>query len=488
MRQVSYRCLSINSSVLYTIVNSSKGRGYILSQQSMIEVGQKFPLTIKRLGINGEGIGYFKRNVVFVKGALPGEEVTAQVQVVKSNFAEASILQIRKASPHRQVAPCVVYEACGGCQLQHMTYQQQLIEKRDMIMQSLERYVKDIASNIDVRATIGMDNPWEYRNKSQFQVRKVGDRVHAGLYAEGTHELLNINECIVQHPNTTRITNAVKRILEKLKIPIYDEETNNGLVKTIVVRTGIQTGEIQLVLVTTLAEMPKRQQLIDKLIAIDPAVVSIVQNVNSKQTSLIFGERTIVLHGKKTLHEELGEFSFDLSARAFFQLNPTQTVRLYNEIKSAAALTGQETVVDAYCGVGTIGLWLAKDAKEIRGMDIVGDSIFDAKKNAENHGFTHTTYETGTAEEWLATWSREGFVPDVLTVDPPRTGLADSLLKTILNVRPKRFVYTSCNPSTLAKDLSQLRKVYDIQYIQPVDMFPQTAQIESVTLLVRKTL
>ncbi|HLG26563.1 MAG TPA: 23S rRNA (uracil(1939)-C(5))-methyltransferase RlmD, partial [Paenisporosarcina sp.] len=350
-----------------------------MSQQSMIEVGQKFPLTIKRLGINGEGIGYFKRNVVFVKGALPGEEVTAQVQVVKSNFAEASILQIRKASPHRQVAPCVVYEACGGCQLQHMTYQQQLIEKRDMITQSLERYVKDIAPNIDVRPTIGMENPWEYRNKSQFQVRKVGDKVHAGLYAEGTHKLLNINECIVQHPNTTRITNAVKRILEKLKIPIYDEETNNGLVKTIVVRTGIQTGEIQLVLVTTLAEMPKRQQLIDKLIAIDPAVVSIVQNVNPKQTSLIFGERTIVLHGKKTLHEELGEFSFDLSARAFFQLNPTQTVRLYNEIKSAAALTGQETVVDAYCGVGTIGLWLAKDAKEIRGMDIVGDSIFDAK-------------------------------------------------------------------------------------------------------------
>jgi len=156
----------------------------------MIEVGQKFPLTIKRLGINGEGIGYYKRHVVFVKGALPGEEVTAQVQVVKSNFAEANILQIRKASPHRQEAPCPVYEACGGCQLQHMTYQQQLIEKRDMIVQSLERYVKDIAPNIDVRPTIGMENPWQYRNKSQFQVRKVGDKVHAGLFAEGTHQLL----------------------------------------------------------------------------------------------------------------------------------------------------------------------------------------------------------------------------------------------------------------------------------------------------------
>ncbi|WP_019414567.1 23S rRNA (uracil(1939)-C(5))-methyltransferase RlmD [Paenisporosarcina sp. TG20] len=457
-----------------------------MSQQTIIEVGQKFPLTIKRLGINGEGVGYFKRNVVFVKGALPGEEVTAQVEVVKSNFSEAKILKIRKSSPHRQQAPCPVYETCGGCQMQHMTYEQQLVEKRDMIVQSLERYVKDISSNIDVRKTIGMENPWHYRNKSQFQVRKDGNKVHAGLFAEGTHQLLDIDECIVQHPHTTLVTNAVKRILERLKIPIYDEETNNGLVKTIVVRTGIQTGQIQLVLVTTLAEMPKRQLLIDKLAAIDPAIVSIVQNVNPKQTSLIFGDRTIVLHGKKTMHEELGELSFDLSARAFFQLNPTQTVHLYNEIKSAAALTGHENVVDAYCGVGTIGLWLADQAKEVRGMDIVADSIFDAKKNAEKHGFTHATYETGTAEEWIAKWSREGFKLDVLTVDPPRTGLSDSLLHTILNVRPKRFVYTSCNPSTLAKDLSQLRKIYNIEYIQPVDMFPQTAQIESVTLLVRK--
>ncbi|AYC30237.1 23S rRNA (uracil(1939)-C(5))-methyltransferase RlmD [Paenisporosarcina cavernae] len=454
--------------------------------KTIVELGQKFPLTIKRLGINGEGIGYFKRNVIFVKGALPGEEVTAKVTKVHPKFAEATLLNVRKESKFRQTPPCPIYWECGGCQLQHMTYARQLVEKRDMVVQALERYVRELAPSIDVRATIGMDNPWHYRNKSQFQTREQNGKVAAGLFAEGTQQLLDIEECIVQHPDTTKVTNATKRILDELNIPIYDGVSQAGLVRTIVVRTGIRTDEIQLVLVTTRAELPKRELLISKLAAIDPNIVSVVQNVNAKQTSLIFGDRTILLHGKKTLHEELGELAFDLSARAFFQLNPAQTINLYNEIKRAANLTGKETVVDAYCGVGTIGLWLAPEAKEVRGMDVIADSIYDAKKNAEKHGFEHVSYEEGTAEAWLATWSKSGFVPDVLTVDPPRTGLAPSLLQTILNIRPKRFIYTSCNPSTLAKDLNELKKAYKISYIQPVDMFPQTSQVECVTLLTRK--
>lgn len=454
-----------------------------MNEKPVIETGQKFPLTIKRLGINGEGVGFFKRNVVFVHGALPGEEVTAQVLSVKRNFAEARILKIRKASPHRQKPPCPIYTACGGCQLQHLAYPQQLVEKRDLVIQALERYLK--GSEVRVEQTIGMENPWYYRNKSQFQVREKNGNVMAGLYAEGSHQLLDIDQCIVQHPNTTRVTNAVKQILEELRIPIYDGKSLKGLVRTIVVRTGVETGEIQLALITTRKEIPKKEQLIKRLTAIDPAIVSIVQNINKEKTSLIFGDETVTLHGKETLHEELGDLAFDLSARAFFQLNPTQTRKLYDEIKKAAALTGSESVVDAYCGVGTIGLWLADKAKEIRGMDIVPESVQDAKKNAKTHGYK-ANYVVGTAEEWLEKWRKEGYVPDVLTVDPPRTGLADSLLKTILKVKPKRFIYTSCNPSTLAKDLQQLTKIYRVEYIQPVDMFPQTAQVEAVTKLVLK--
>lgn len=456
-----------------------------MNSKPVIEEGQKFPLTIRRLGINGEGVGFFKRNVVFVQGALPGEEVTAQVMKVKRNFAEARILKIRKPSPHRQKPPCPIYTACGGCQLQHLAYPQQLVEKRDLVIQALERYLK--GADIEVKDTIGMDDPWYYRNKSQFQVRQKDDKVMAGLFAEGSHQLLDIEQCIVQHPATTRVTNAAKQVLEDLHIPIYDGKSLKGLVRTIVVRTGLKTGEIQLVLVTTRPELPQKKELLERLKTIDPAIVSIVQNINNEQTSLIFGDQSVTLYGKDTIHEELGDLAFDLSARAFFQLNPVQTVKLYSEIRRAAALTGKESVVDAYCGVGTIGLWLADGAKEIRGMDIVPESIKDAKRNAWSHGYKgKATYVTGTAEEWLEKWRKDGYVPDVLTVDPPRTGLADSLLKTILKVKPKRFIYTSCNPSTLAKDLQQLTKLYRVEYIQPVDMFPQTAQVEAVVKLVLK--
>ncbi|WP_025115830.1 23S rRNA (uracil(1939)-C(5))-methyltransferase RlmD [Lysinibacillus fusiformis] len=457
-----------------------------MTQQTTMTVGQQFPLIIKRLGINGEGVGFYKRNVVFVKGAIPGEEITAQVTKTQRNFAEAEILSIRKASKHRQEAPCPVYNECGGCQLQHMTYEKQLSEKRDIVIQALERYAKPLAETVEVRKTLGMDNPWHYRNKSQFQVRKEGKRVYAGLFVEGSNKLLNINDCLVQHPVTSKVTVATRKILQKLNITIYDGRTLDGLVRTIVVRTGIHTGETQVVLVTTRKEIPHLAELITRIKKIDPSIVSIAQNINREKTSLIFGDETIVLDGKETIHEELGELAFDLSARAFFQLNPTQTVHLYDEIKKAAALTGKESVVDAYCGVGTVGLWLADQAQEVRGMDVIPESIQDARKNARNHGFKHTKYAVGTAESVLAKWRKEGFTPDVITVDPPRTGLAPEFIQTVLKLKPKRFVYTSCNPSTLAKDLQQLSKLYHVEYIQPVDMFSQTAQVECVCSMVLK--
>ncbi|ATP41861.1 23S rRNA (uracil(1939)-C(5))-methyltransferase RlmD [Solibacillus sp. R5-41] len=450
-----------------------------------MEVGQKFPLTIKKLGINGEGVGFYKRNVVFVKNAIPGEEVTVKLTKLQKNFSEAEILTIRKESEFRQEAPCPVYTECGGCQLQHMTYDTQLLHKRDLVVQALEKYAKDVAAKTEIRPTIGMENPWNYRNKSQFQVRKEGKRVYAGLFAENTNELLNINDCLVQHPMTSKITVGVRKVLQKLNITIYDGKSLNGLVRTIVVRTGVKSGETQVCLVTTRNELPHKAELIERIKKIDPSIVSITQNVNRDKSSLIFGEETLVLDGEMAIREKLGEFAFDLSTRAFFQLNPEQTVHLYNEIKKAAALTGKENVVDAYCGVGTIGMWLADGAREVRGMDNVDEAIADAKYNARsNANLQHVRFFPGSADKWLFRWSKEGYRPDVISVDPPRTGLEPGFIKTVLNIKPKTFVYTSCNPSTLARDLQELSKIYDVEYIQPIDMFPQTAQVEAVCRLV----
>jgi len=452
----------------------------------LIKEKQQFPLTIKRLGINGEGVGYFKKQVVFVPGALPGEEVVVEVTKAHPKYAEAIVKKVRKRSEHRVKAPCIVYEQCGGCQLQHLEYSQQLKEKRDILIQALERHTRFKIEEMDIRETIGMDNPWHYRNKSQFQLGEDHGKVIAGMYSIDSHRLINIPECIVQQPVTNKVTNVVKQILADFKVPIYNEKTRKGIVRTIVTRVGVETGQVQIMLVTAKKELPRKDVIISEIKKRLPEVVSIMQNINPKKTSIILGDETIHLSGENIVEERLEEFTYELSARAFFQLNPVQTVKLYNQVKEAAGLTGKEKIVDAYCGVGTIGLWLADGAEEIRGMDIIPEGIEDAKKNAKKHGVGNAHYFTGKAEELMPKWVKEGWQPDVVVVDPPRTGCDSKFLETILKVNPKKFVYVSCNPSTLAKDLQVLSSKYKVEYLQPVDMFPQTAHVESVTQLLLK--
>ena len=356
-----------------------------------------------------------------------------------------------------------------------------------MVAQALERYQPEGFHSYDLRPTLGMKDPYGYRNKAQFQVRRNAEgQVEAGLYAERSHDLIDLPTCSVQMPVTMTVMRAVVAMLQDLDMPIYDEEQKSGIVKTLVVRAAAHTDDVQLVFITNSPKLPHKRELLERIANELPQVTSVMQNINPGETSLVWGDDTRHLAGAEAITEKLGDLTFKLSARAFLQLNPAQTEVLYDEAKKALDLQPGQTVVDAYAGIGTIGLSLADVAAEVRGMEIIPEAVDDANANAAANGITNAHYEVGTAEDLLPKWVMAGFRPDAIVVDPPRTGLDATLIETILAIRPSKLVYVSCNPSTLAKDLVDLTADYRVEYIQSVDMMPQTARCEAVVKLTRR--
>ncbi|HGI3363373.1 TPA: 23S rRNA (uracil(1939)-C(5))-methyltransferase RlmD [Streptococcus agalactiae] len=444
---------------------------------------QRIPLKIKRMGINGEGIGFYKKTLIFVPGALKGEEVFCQISSVRRNFAEAKLLKINKKSKNRVDPACSIYKECGGCQIMHLQYDKQLEFKTDVIRQALMKFKPEGYENYEIRKTIGMPEPEHYRAKLQFQVRSFGGNVKAGLYAQGTHRLIDIKDCLVQDSLTQEMINRVAELLGKYKLPIYNERKIAG-VRTVMIRRAQASGEVQLIFITS-----KRLDFDDVVIELVrefPELKTVAVNINASKTSDIYGQITEVIWGQESINEEVLDYGFSLSPRAFYQLNPKQTQILYSEAVKALDVKDDDDLIDAYCGVGTIGLAFAGKVKSVRGMDIIPEAIQDAKENALHMGFTNTHYEAGKAEDIIPRWYSEGFRANALIVDPPRTGLDDKLLNTILKMPPEKMVYVSCNTSTLARDLVTLTKVYHVHYIQSVDMFPHTARIEAVVKLQRK--
>ena len=365
----------------------------------------------------------------------------------------------------------------------HLHYDKQLEFKTDLLHQALKKFAPAGYENYEIRPTIGMQEPKYYRAKLQFQTRKFKGQVKVGLYAQNSHYLVELKDCLVQDKETQIIANRIAELLTYHQIPITDERKILG-VRTIMVRRARKTGQVQIIIVTN--RQLNLTLLVQDLVKDFPEVVTVAVNTNTAKTSEIYGDKTEIIWGQDSIREGVLDYEFSLSPRAFYQLNPEQTEVLYSEAVKALDVTEDDNLIDAYCGVGTIGFAFAKKVKSLRGMDIIPEAIEDAKANAQRMGYTNIHYEAGTAEEIIPRWYKEGYRADALIVDPPRTGLDDKLLDTIVKYAPEKMVYISCNVSTLARDLVRLVEVYDLHYIQSVDMFPHTARTEAVVKLTRK--
>ncbi|PAF16994.1 23S rRNA (uracil(1939)-C(5))-methyltransferase RlmD [Terribacillus saccharophilus] len=445
-----------------------------------VEKNQTIELTFEDLTHDGDGVGKVDGYPLFVPYALPGE--TAQVKVIKTkkNFGFGKLMEITKPSPARVEPPCNVYIQCGGCQLQHMSYQLQLEMKQKQVQNAMKKIGH--LEHVPVHPALGMDDPWRYRNKIQIPTAERNGEMITGFYRKRSHDIIDDMEtCVIQDEVNDRMVEAVRRIASRLGISAYNEETHRGDLRHIMVRTGQQTNETMIVLVTRMNELPYAKELVAELHETYPQIKSIVQNINKERTNVILGRKTKLLWGEEYIYDTIGDIKFAISAQSFYQVNPAQTKVLYDQALKYANLSGNETVIDAYSGIGTISLFLAQKAKKVYGVEIVPQAVSDAKMNAKLNHMDNAEFYVGKAEEVMPWWKAQGLNPDVIVVDPPRKGCEEDLLQAMIDMKPKRIVYVSCNPSTLARDLRYLEDGgFETKQVQPVDMFPQTGHIECV--------
>ncbi|WP_066391039.1 23S rRNA (uracil(1939)-C(5))-methyltransferase RlmD [Neobacillus mesonae] len=434
---------------------------------------------------DGAGVAKVDGYPLFVANGLPGEK--AKVKVIKTgkSYGVGRLIELYEKSPYRVEIPENEKHKYGGCQLEHISYEGQLQYKENQVRQVLTRIGK--LEDVVVHPILGMDHPLHYRNKAQVPVGEKDGKLIAGFFKPRSHEIVDTEESFIQLPEVNEAVQTVKEICSELGIPAYHEESHKGVLRHIMARYGKQTGELMVVIITRTGDIPHKNKLVEEIIAKLPKVKSIVHNVNSKRTNVILGEKTTVLWGSEVIYDYIGDVKFAISALSFYQVNPVQTKVLYDKALEYANLNGEDSVIDAYCGIGTISLFLAQKAKKVFGVEVVPEAIEDARRNAKLNSKTNVEFAVGEAETVIPKWYKEGNVADVLVVDPPRKGCDEALLQTIIDMKPKKVVYVSCNPATLARDLRILEDGgYKTLEVQPVDMFPHTTHVECCSLLVRK--
>ena len=437
-------------------------------------------------GYEGEGIAKIDNFTVFVPGSIKGERVKILIVKVTTSYAFGKILEIIKVSEDRECnIDCATYRRCGGCNLRHMKYEKTLDIKREIVQNLVN---KNLKIDVRVKDTIGMEKPFNYRNKAQYPVgiNKEGKPI-IGVFANRTHEVIEINGCMIQNNESEKIAKYICEFAYKNKISIYDEKTGKGLLRHVVIKVGIKTDEIMCILVLNGKQIKNEEKLVEQLILNFPNIKTIVKNVNTKNTNVILGKENITIYGEGYIHDKLGNYTFKISPLSFYQINPIQTEKLYNLALEKAELTGKEILLDLYCGIGTIGIFMANKAKLVYGIEIVEDAIKDAKENCKINNISNAKYYAGDTEKLLADLiEKENIIPDVIVVDPPRKGLDKTTVDNIKKIKAKRVIYISCNPATLVRDLSYLENEYEIKEIQPVDMFPFSHHVECVAVMCLK--
>ena len=443
-------------------------------------------LEIEDCGIDGEGIGKADGFTVFVKDAVIGDTVTAKIIKAKKNYGYGRLMEVLKPSPYRVEPKCEFARQCGGCQLQALSYDQQLVFKTNKVKGHLERIGG--FTDIPMEPIIGMDELFHYRNKAQFPVgRNKEGKIVTGFYAGRTHNIIENRDCALGVAENKEVLDRVIAHMEKYGIEPYNEATGKGLVRHVLIRYGYFTKEVMVCLILNGNKIPKEEQLVKSLCEI-PGMTSITINVNKKHSNVILGEEIRLLWGQEYITDRIGDISYQISPLSFYQVNPMQTQKLYAKALEYADLHGEETVWDLYCGIGTISLFLAQKAKFVRGVEIVPAAIENAKENAKLNGLENTEFFVGKAEEVLPReYKKNGVYADVIVVDPPRKGCDETLLETMVEMNPDRIVYVSCDSATLARDLKYLcERGYELRKVCPVDQFGMTVHVETVVLLSHK--
>jgi len=454
--------------------------------QNIISVKDILEVEIIDMNHRGQGVAKVEGFVIFADNVMIGDRVKLEVIEVKKNYAVAKVLEILTISPYKVKPECPYFWECGGCQLMHMDYDKQLEYKRDLVESEIRRSLPQ--AEFHINDTIGMAYPYRYRNKGSFPVVREKGRVSIGAYKLTSHDIVDLESCIIQHPIADKVINVFRDLMVALRLEPYDEIKHTGLVKHLMVRTNTRN-EAMLIIVMAKNKFLYKSEIIAKLLEEIPELSSIIMNVNDRQTNVILGNKNKILYGTPFLKDWIFDLEFAISPQSFFQVNSQQTEALYLKALEFANIDETTTVYDLFCGIGTISLAAAKKAKHVFGIESVKEAIVDANDNAKRNGIQNIDFHCGKAEDVFPKLYQQGYTADVVILDPPRKGCEKPVLETIIEMKPGKVVYVSCNPTTLARDLKILvGGGYEIKEVQPVDMFPHGVHVETIVCLQKKSM